>query len=609
MPQKRQPAPTTTTIPSDAATGTATATTTTAAPDDAAVRKRKQNRLSQQCLREKRSAGVANQSFFERLAADMRRLREVCERQAAAQAQSSSSSAGSVGGAAGGGAGGGLGGGSGGGGSGGGLEQVNVVAELVRINEGLVEENRCLREGVLRMRKKLLSLSGQASAAAEDPVFQKILGKESEAAEATAAPSKRRKCSSSAGSGSASGRAVGSASSDAEEPDRIEPVPIDEGDMFAHLPGEPSGSFNPLSSSAGFDNRLVTANQTDSLQLFPRHHTGPEICSAFTTTTRPPPDFQTGPNFSFSNLPQISLTNTAILDAWMSRSYANLLAQKVENVCVQYALKSRACKLDMGSHAFRHFDERTMVERLGEIAVHMIFDDTGLGRFINTLEGARDFVKSVMTCRIMIGCAKPHDLLPDEVDDTASPPWTTGTRPLIVDLIAWPSLRDQMVFHSSFYDLDEMTEDVVNYTVVDMPDQHLALQMYSTPPNPFPSACRPDEYDAVKPFRFAECEFTHKILQLPTQDLFDIIARRMDAPPPATTTDYCAGAGAAGAVYAHSDLLGSAPSECIPAKTTTSRTFTGYKLSGAFFKKYPFLQCSSLASPYPFLPSCKVATY
>lgn len=120
---------------------TSTTTNATADVDDAAIRKRKQNRLSQQCLREKRSAGVANQSFFERLGADIRRLREVCERQG--------------------------GGGSGGGGmNGAGDGGVDVVAELVRINEGLIEENRCLREAVLRMRKKLLSMSGQATAAA-----------------------------------------------------------------------------------------------------------------------------------------------------------------------------------------------------------------------------------------------------------------------------------------------------------------------------------------------------------------------------------------------------------------------------------------------------------
>ncbi|KKY28039.1 putative heavy metal translocating p-type atpase [Diplodia seriata] len=473
MPSKRQSAATSATTTTTTNNAAAPPSDVTATADDAAVRKRKQNRLSQQCLREKRSAGVANQSFFERLAADIRRLREVCE-------------------------------------------------------------TRQQQEG--------------ASAAAEDPVFQKLLGKESEAADA--APNKRRKCSSSAGSGSASGRAVGSVSSDADDqPDRVvEPMPVDEGEIFANLQGEPSGSFNPLSSGS-FDQRLVptttSGGQPHSLHVFPpppQHTTAAELCSDFTATTArgPNQDFHAAPNFSFTNLPQISLTNTAILDAWVSRSYANSIAQKIENVCVQYALKSRAaCKLDhMGAAGlkpgpvFQQFDERAMVERLADIAVHMIFDDTGLGRFINTLEGARDFLRSVLTCRIMLGCAAPYDLADEpDVDADTTPPWaTTSTRPLIVDLIAWPSLRDQMIFHSSFYDLDEMTEDVVNYTVVDLPGQNLALQMYSTPPNPFPSVCR--EYDGgVRPFRFSEQEFTHKVLQVPNRDLLDIVARRMEAAP------------------------------------------------------------------------------
>ncbi|KAL1636208.1 tRNA 2'-phosphotransferase [Diplodia intermedia] len=637
MPSKRQAAA------ASATSATTTTTTTNKAAadpppppppsdvtaDDAAVRKRKQNRLSQQCLREKRSAGVANQSFFERLAADIRRLREVCEKQQQQQQEGvrrgpdRDVGSGDVDGQ---------------------QHEVDVVAELVRINEGLIEENRCLREAVLRMRKKLLSLSGQASAAAEDPVFQKLLGKESEAADA--APNKRRKCSSSAGSGSASGRAVGSVSSDADDqPDRVEPIRIDEGEIFANLQGEPSGSFNPLSSGS-FDQRLVVpttsgSHQPHSLHVFPppQHTTAAEMCSDFTATAGGPnQDFHAAPNFSFTNLPQISLTNTAILDAWVSRSYANSIAQKIENVCVQYALKSRACRLDVGAGlkpgpVFHQFDERAMVERLADIAVHMIFDDTGLGRFINTLEGARDFLRSVLTCRIMLGCAKPHDLADDlDAVDADAAPWMTAatmmgsTRPLIVDLIAWPSLRDQMVFHSSFYDLDEMTEDVVNYTVVDLPGQNLALQMYSTPPNPFPTACRPPSsaggYDGVRPYRFSEQEFTHKVLQVPNRDLLDIVARRMEAPPPAACGGPaggggggggCGGGGGAGgcpAGHVHSDLLGSVVGvECMPAKTETTRRFKGYKLSGAFFKKYPFLQCSSLSSPYPILPSSKVPTY
>lgn len=390
---------------------TSTTTNATADADDAAIRKRKQNRLSQQCLREKRSAGVANQSFFERLGADIRRLREVCERQ------------------------GGGGGGSGGGVNGAGDGGVDVVAELVRINEGLIEENRCLREAVLRMRKKLLSMSGQASAAAgefsvhspflyfpfsceiwgsgaenstrrqagranaggkeadvhntEDPVFQKILGKESDAPETTggggSAPNKRRKTSSSTGSGSASGRAVGYASSDADEPDRSERAALDEEGILANFPVEPSGSFNPLVAA-------TSAPQANAMQAFhQQHRPGDPLCMEFPQTSRPLPgqDFHTAPNFSFTNVPQISLTNTAILDAWMSRSYANLLTQKIENVCVQYVLKSRACKLDMGGGLgplFQQVDERAMVDRLADIAVHMIFDDTGLGRFINILE-------------------------------------------------------------------------------------------------------------------------------------------------------------------------------------------------------------------------------
>lgn len=182
----------------------------------------------------------------------------------------------------------------------------------------------------------------------------------------------------------------------------------------------------------------------------------------------------------------------------------------------------------------------------------------------------------------MLGCATPTDVL--DGLETDWPAWSTSTRPLIVDLIAWPSLRDQMIFHSSFYDLDEMTEDIINYTVADIPEQRIALQLYSRPPNPFPYVPRPDENTSDTPFKFSTNERTLKILQIQNQELYDIISRRMVAPASGDGTDQpCFG------------IPGSPQSECIPAKTCTSKKFKGWKLSTIFFKKYPFLQC----------PSCK----
>lgn len=110
----------------------------------ASTRKRKQNRISQQCLREKKSAlgvggggGTNNNNNnnpaaalgFDRLAADVAALREGCEARGQVEA-----------------------------------------AAVLRVNERLVGENRALREALLRMRKKMLSLSGAADSAAGESV-------------------------------------------------------------------------------------------------------------------------------------------------------------------------------------------------------------------------------------------------------------------------------------------------------------------------------------------------------------------------------------------------------------------------------------------------------
>ncbi|GME55895.1 putative tRNA 2 -phosphotransferase 1 protein [Neofusicoccum parvum] len=525
-------------------------------PDDAAAaaqRKRKQNRISQQCLREKKAA-MGGGPALDRLGADMRALRDGCER----------------------------------------TGQVDA-ARLLAVSEGLVDENRALREALLRMRKKLLSLSGAADSAADDPIFQKMLAKE--AAEATPAggtggASKRRKCSSASGRAGAARFGSSDAAGDALAPGHRDGSPGDEAFVDLHAESSESGA----SSSAGcqrLDPRLqgpaahAASPAVDLSQLFQTTTStaAREACPGFPGTAKTPQELCNAFAIPIAGLPQISLPNHAVLDAWMSRSYANFLSQKIENACIQYALRSRSCKVERGA-AVEQMIEKSMVERLAEIAVHMMFDDVGLGRFINMLEGAREFLKSVVTCRIMLGCAKPPDL-PDELD-TECPPWATSTRPLVVDMIAWPSLRDQMIFHSSFYDLDEMTEDVINMTVVDVPEQQIALKMYNPSPKPYPDVPRPE--DAEKPFKFSQQEYTLRILQIQNRDLCDIIARRMDC-----TVNPC------------SDLQGSSPSPCITAKT--DKRFKGWKLSSAFFRKYPFLQCSSLASSYPVYPSSQAPGY
>lgn len=424
-----------------------------------------------------------------------------------------------------------------------------------------------------------------------------------EAAEAapaggTGGASKRRKCSSASGRAGAARFGSSDAAGDALAPGHRDGSPGDEAFVDLHAESSESGA----SSSAGcqrLDPRLqgpaahAASPAVDLSQLFQTTTTtaAREACPGFPGTAKTPQELCNAFAIPIAGLPQISLPNHAVLDAWMSRSYANFLSQKIENACIQYALRSRSCKVERGA-AVEQMIEKSMVERLAEIAVHMMFDDVGLGRFINMLEGAREFLKSVVTCRIKLGCAKPPDL-PDELD-TECPPWATSTRPLVVDMIAWPSLRDQMIFHSSFYDLDEMTEDVINMTVVDVPEQQIALKMYNPSPKPYPDVPRPE--DAEKPFKFSQQEYTLRILQIQNRDLCDIIARRMDSPASMDCT-----------VNPCSDLQGSSPSPCITAKT--DKRFKGWKLSSAFFRKYPFLQCSSLASSYPVYPSSQAPGY
>lgn len=218
-----------------------------------------------------------------------------------------------------------------------------------------------------------------------------------EAAEATPAggtggASKRRKCSSASGRAGAARFGSSDAAGDALAPGHRDGSPGDEAFVDLHAESSESGA----SSSAGcqrLDPRLqgpaahAASPAVDLSQLFQTTTStaAREACPGFPGTAKTPQELCNAFAIPIAGLPQISLPNHAVLDAWMSRSYANFLSQKIENACIQYALRSRSCKVERGA-AVEQMIEKSMVERLAEIAVHMMFDDVGLGRFINMLE-------------------------------------------------------------------------------------------------------------------------------------------------------------------------------------------------------------------------------
>lgn len=54
----------------------------------------------------------------------------------------------------------------------------------------------------------------------------------------------------------------------------------------------------------------------------------------------------------------------------------------------------------------------------------------------------------------------------------------TPSRPIVIDFINWPSIRDQMILLSHKIDLDGMCRDLVLNTVVDIPQRQIAVSVH-----------------------------------------------------------------------------------------------------------------------------------
>jgi hypothetical protein len=50
--------------------------------------------------------------------------------------------------------------------------------------------------------------------------------------------------------------------------------------------------------------------------------------------------------------------------------------------------------------------------------------------------------------------------------------------PIIIDFISWPSLRDQMILHRHSLDLDVLCRDLTLHTVVEIPEEGVAIGVY-----------------------------------------------------------------------------------------------------------------------------------
>ncbi|KAL6364092.1 hypothetical protein LRP88_03525 [Fusarium phalaenopsidis] len=479
-------------------------------------RKRAQNRISQQCLREKNIAHV-------------RSLEETVALLQQAVASG---------------------------------DQGSRYATLLETHLKLMEENRRLQDALLRLRKKLLSLSNAASAAAGklpphylyDEVFDTVLG----GSQDTATPPADER-----------GHRDSSVSPLAE----VEPLAhqspnteLDTGSVTtqAQRAADPGISnlqllHDPLESYSDFLNVCTStwpANGHDEAGL-----------------TMPLPTWMFSQN-------QIVVTSITVLGS------------KLLDACDKYIKRKSTSTLPNQDDEWN--------QKLVRVAIDFGTRCMGLESYVYGVNGAR-YMEKVLSWRLGL---EPKDKVPAPFRPTPlqsrQPTHFWG-----LDLFNWPELRDQLVLDHESVDLDTLTKDLVLNSVVEQPQRGVAVNVLDIFENQIlrrdksgctqSGTCRNYLTDAS--WILFEVGPEMQNLYGPVADPVEeaIIAeldRRMLAEEP-IPRGCSKGSPLSPESYPGTDV----------AHFLGIDNFLGWKISQEFAQKYPFLDCSTAMSDYQLAPS------
>ncbi|GAB7354596.1 hypothetical protein MBLNU459_g5037t3 [Dothideomycetes sp. NU459] len=355
-------------------------------------RKRVQNRISQQCLREKQLARTRHLESVMNL---------IKSSTGTAQGQSGNAA---------------------------GMEsQLKLISEIEQ-----------LREALFRMRKKLLSLSNMAAAAAEDSIFETLL----------------------------SGESSTTRSRDSSEPDTAA------GDIATAAPGANlEAETVPADTSPADDGIIVNIDRTDlpgashsDMPMYDLLATTQELDHTMTNCLH-----ATESTFSFgSSLDPTCFDGERNFCAGLGDVYENCskatpgeggeqrcsltlleptalplrtrqadLAEKIVKACLRYHrspffLYQQNGQMRRNVVRPNNVDVAEIAKSLSMIAVHLMASSAGIQPYLYGV-------------------------------------YSTADHSPVIDMVNWPEIRDQLIIHSNSVDLDRIMKDVVLNTVIEDP--------------------------------------------------------------------------------------------------------------------------------------------
>lgn len=395
----------------------------------------------------------------------------------------------------------------------------DAASQRAALNQhiSLLDENRELRDALLRMRKKLLSLSSASAAIANDRIFEQVLEKKP-----------GRSPGWQGESGATEGQAV-------EEPDISEvedtvfngPQPAAIGEKVVENHEQPLDldgmTFSPIrheEDNQSFQGLLANPSmsipevsfqtQQNDFGIRPFFPSDGSVARAKTvpdcSIETPPfiyedfaiadPDIQdwgTYSNMSSSANHPIKFFSKTVACEIPTFSVSLGKSWKIEEACLLYlahelgisdssaspsvSLNERTRYNSLRSHIASARNSEELILDVARVGTDMMAKSSGFSDYVYGI-GANSVMEKVLRFRLC-PTADNRAAIPEPFAPTALQIMNINY-PIGIDWLNWPSIRDQCLLKADFIDFGQLCADIVANTVIEIPEFGIAVNIHDT---------------------------------------------------------------------------------------------------------------------------------
>lgn len=475
---------------------------------------------------------------------------------------------------------------------------------LLSAHLNVLEKNRELNEALLRMRKKLLSMSTASAAAADDQIFENMLSTKSRKAtkqystkrhrdsDEFEEPSKRTL---------PSGQAL--PSFDSGLPDKNSNYSENDMTMF-YDDDSGLGTLDDMFGTSPCSSQVFTAYQDFHMDMPNNHEPQNPDTSFFKTPYNFAEELQSedtdslGATFSAEVLTNFQFTLSDCAPCILLPSIVLQRTQKIEEAAIIYISERLGVtgpgkslqrpetqeQFDTVRAAIANVDHDSGIASIvSKIGIDMISKLNGFGPYVYGV-GANDIMEKILRWRCSPSQANRMNI-PEPFRPTPLQ-FMSFDHSCAIDFVNWPTIRDQLIFKAGKYDLDKIIVDMISNTVIEVPQFRAAINIHDI------FITRVFSYSASTYFD-QELDNLFKASSEPDADPQDIIRKIMDRIHEAESQE----SNTTSPVLRQP--LQKHPLAC---KWGLDR-IENWKLSKEFALAHPEIDCSSVVSSFPMYSS------